>query len=228
MPQRSAYSTSFFLLVALCGSLAGAQAYRVEPLKESPPKVVSEPVRTAVSPEALRVSGPKDAPFLDVWPAKDLETVEAVPRLGVDFGLLREGALLAVLRFHVEGKTFRGRSFQKGTYTIRKLTMPEDGDHVGVSETRDFVLLCPAQDDAKPEPVPAEALIPLSGKVSRSKHPATLYLVKMFDEPEGLPRAVHDADRDYWILDLSVRNRAKGGKPVRFGLVVVGEADELY
>ncbi|HLU48778.1 MAG TPA: hypothetical protein VK116_11870, partial [Planctomycetota bacterium] len=102
-----------------------------------------------------------------------------------------------------------------GIYTLRKLTQPEDGDHLGVSETRDFVVLCPAKSDKTPDPLTERQAVKLSTEVSGSKHPAILYLVKPFDEPKGLPRVYEDEDLGFWIVDVLLPEAPNEGAAAR-------------
>ena len=207
---------------------AGESAYRTEALKEAPPAAVSERVRKVIATQGLRVLGPKGKPFVDVWLRNSVTTKADENRLGIDFGSLREGTLVGAVRVHGKSEDFRGNGFRKGVYTLRYGIQPEDGDHQGTAETRDFLLLCPVDLDVKPDPMPTEEVIKLSVKVSRRKHPCVLYLVKMFDKPEKLPRLVHQEELEYWVLDFQVPVEGKSGKTaVRLGLVLVGLAAEF-
>ena len=208
--------------------LAGESTYRSEALKKAPPAEISGSVRKVIAAHGLRVLGPKGKPFVDVWLRKSVSTKADENTLGIDFGSLRDGTLLGVIRFHAKSDDFRGNRFRPGLYTFRYANRPEDGDHQGTSETRDFVLLCPVDLDVKPDPMPTEEVIKLSVKVSRRKHPSILYLVKMFDKPEKLPRLVNQEELEYWVLDFQVPVEGKSGKTaVRMGLVLVGLAPEF-
>lgn len=225
---------AFSVAAGLSAGLAGAPlrasdpAYRSDGLKEAPPAEVSESVRKVVAAQGLRVLGPKGKPFVDVWLRKSVPIKADENTLGIDFGSLKDGSLLGVLRFHEKSEDFRDSRVRAGVYTFRYAISPEDGDHQGVADTRDFVLLCPVDLDVKPDPMSTEEVVKLSVKVSRRKHPSTLYLVKMFDKPEKLPRLVHQEDLEYWVLDFQVPVEGKSAKTaVRMGLVLVGLAPEF-
>lgn len=244
--RRSPVATGVALAFAasfLPSSAARSADYRLEKLDEAAPKSVAEAVQKTLSATGLRVFGTDGKPFVDVWFREKLPVVDARPVLGVDFGRVQEGSLVGVVQYHTEGQDFRGNAIVPGVYTLRKITQPEDGDHLGVSETRDFLLACPAKDDKDPAALTPKATIKLSTAVSGSKHPSVLYLVKRFDPPKDLPRLVHDEDFDYWLLDveLPAESASKAAdadgeteepaksdeKPVRFGLVAVGKAVEF-
>jgi len=221
---------------ALSGESRGGRAalsdetYRAVPLDQKPPAEVSEKIRAELRPQAVRVEE-GDEPFADVWLRKDVPTREPVPTLGVDYGQLPEGSLLGVVRFHGRTKDFRGNRFPAGVYTFRSALQPQDGDHLGVSETRDFVLLAPVSEDRETAPIPHKELNQLSAKVTGTKHPSVLYLTKVFGKAEKLPKVVEDRGRELWILDCEIP--AKGGgegekKAVRLGIVLVGRAPETF
>ena len=57
---------------------------------------------------------------------------------------------------------------QTGRYTLRYELIPEDGDHLGVSENRDFLLMIPASADQDPDAViKFTDLVNLSRKATR-------------------------------------------------------------
>lgn len=216
-----------FLAAAPAFGSPEANGYRSEKLKEAPPPEVSEKVRKLLEAHALRLRDPKGKPFIDIWLRKSVPTKKDENVLGIDFGSLPEGTLLGVMRFHGRADDFRGDRFRAGLYTFRYAVQPEDGDHQGVSEARDFILLCPAKLDVKPDPIPTDDVVKLSVKVSGRKHPSVLYLTRMFDKPEKLPRFFEQPDKEYWIFDCEIPGEGKGKKPVRLGLVLVGLAAEF-
>lgn len=205
---------------------ADGKGYRHKPLKEPPPKLVSKKVRELLPPGGIRIVDPKGKPLVDLWLRKNLATRKGKSRLGVNFGQIPVGTLLGVARFPEKSRDFRGNSFPAGTYTFRYMIQPEDGDHLGVSETRDYLLLCRVKEDKKPDPMKPDDLVKLSMKVSRKKHPSVLYLMKMFEKAKKLPRLVEEKDLEYWIFDCEVPHKKKGKKPLRLGVVLVGEAEE--
>ena len=231
MPQRrSALNLCFLFLLAWLTALLGAAQARADGYKtatsaKEPPETVAKEMRGSLQKKRVRVVAPDEKSHIDLWLNKKLATKKVPAKLGADFGQVPDGSLLGVAQFHAKTRDFRGRSFAAGVYTLRKITLPEDGDHLGVSETLDFVLLCRVEDDTKPQALAAKDVVELSAKVSRRKHPSILYLIRMTEKEEKLPRMVEDEDREYWILDVEVPT-AEEGKPVRLGLIVEGEAEE--
>ena len=217
--------------VAWCSVLAlsvsaVAAGYRAEPLKEAAPKDVAKNVRDILDTRGLRILDPKGKAWVDIWLRKNVKTQKDEGLNGVQYGMLPEGSVLGVIRYHMKGADFRGHKFPAGVYTFRTGLQPEDGEHLGASDTRDFVLLCPSKGDVKLDPMTTDAVVKESVKVSGAKHPSILYVTKLFDKPEGLPRLIEDEDYEYWILDCQIADAADAKKSVRLGLVLVGRAEE--
>lgn len=201
--------------------LAPAADFAVEPLKEGAPSEAAEAIRKEMPAVGHRVlRGGK--PFVDFWVRAAVETGDAAKGLGILYPTLRQGGLVGVARFHGGGSDFKAQRFPAGVYTMRFAIQPEDGDHQGVTESRDFLLLCQAAADPSPEPIAdLKELNKLSAKVNGKKHPAVLYLVS--GQGGTLPRVVHDetAERSVFEVEASV-----GGKPQRLCIVIVGKAAE--
>jgi hypothetical protein len=200
--------------------LAAREEFSVDALKEAAPAEVSEPIRKELAPAASRIlRGGK--PFVDFWFRNALPAGEARTGLGILYGSLKPAGLVGVARFHGGGSDFKGQKFPTGVYTMRYGVQPEDGDHQGVSESRDFLLLCPAASDASPDVLDPKELNKLSAKVNGKKHPAVLYLVG--GDGGTLPRVTRDAAADRTIFEAEV---PAGGKPQRLSIVIVGKAAE--
>jgi hypothetical protein len=221
-------ASPFCLLLAaaaLGGAGAAETAYKLEALKEAAPAEAGDKTREALGAEGIRVLDPKGKPFVDFWLRKSVPTREpGEDEPGVKFGQLAEGTLLGVARFHRAGSDYKANDFPAGIYTMRNGIQPRDGDHLGVSETRDFILLSPVKADTGLDPVPGKDLVKLSTQASGISHPAVLYLVKAADDAKP-PRVLHDEDNERWIVECEVATTGKE-KALRLGLVIVGKGAE--
>lgn len=206
--------------------VTGAEKYTSENLKEAPPKNVTKNVLEVVQQTGLRVLDGKGKPMVDVWLRKSLPTQEDKGEPGVDYGTVPEGSVLGLIRYHGKGADFRGNKFRPGVYLLRSALQPEDGEHQGTAPNRDFILLCPSKGPISLDRLPYKETVKVSTEVSKKKHPAILYLVKLFSEPEGLPKLIHDEDYEYWVLDCQIPDAKKGNEPVRLSIVLVGKAEE--
>jgi hypothetical protein len=106
--------------------------------------------------------------------------------LSVEYGALASSAFVGVVHFPAPWIDYRETEVPAGTYTMRYWVQPADGDHMGVSQYRDFVMLCPAAEDADPDTVyEQEPLMALSEKASGKTHPAVIALFPIAEEPAG-------------------------------------------
>lgn len=132
--------------------------------------------------------------------------------LAVEFGALASSALVGVVRFPQAWIDYRDTELPPGVYTMRYWVQPADGDHMGVSQYRDFLLLSPVADDADADAdFEQEPLLELSQKASGRVHPAVIALFPVYEEPAGgaalvrndldqLMLAVEGADRTYGFV----------------------------
>jgi hypothetical protein len=213
------------VLAASATLAAGAEkGYKLEPLKEAAPADVGEKLREVLAADGIRVADAEGKPFVDVWLRKSVPTGEPSDEQGVKFNQLAEGTFLGVARFHRAGSDYKANDFPAGVYTVRNGLQPRDGDHLGVSESRDFVLLSPVKADQGLDPIAAKELVKLSTQVSGISHPTVLYLIKVVGDAKP-PRVFHDEENERWVIDLEAPASGKE-KTLRFGLVIVGKGAE--
>jgi hypothetical protein len=155
----------------------------------------------------------------EIWLAKQLAVKEGFePSLTVLYPL-EVGALVGALKFPQKGADFRGQDIKRGVYTLRYANQPEDGNHVGTFETRDFLVMIPAADDSDPAPIAQEELFEKSAQSAGSTHPAIMPLLK--PEEGKAPSVRHIEENEWWALRLP----GNGGKqPLE--VIVVGKAAE--
>jgi hypothetical protein len=197
-----------------------AAEFAVEPLQEGAPSEAAEAIRKELAPGGTRVTrGGK--PFVDFWFRTAVPTADPAKGLGILYPTLKPGGLVGVVRFHGGASDFKAQKFPAGVYTLRYAVQPEDGDHQGTAESRDFLLLCQAAVDLAPDPIESKELNKMSAKVNGKKHPAVLYLVS--GQGGKLPRVLHDETADRAVFEAEA---PAGGKPLRFSIVIVGKAAE--
>lgn len=224
MKVSSSWSRVLFACAAivLLSATAGAQSYKIESSSTPPPQELAAPIRDALSPDALQVTGPS-GPLCDIWLTKTVAAA-ATPdtSLGVNFGQVPLGALAGAVKFDAAGADYRGQPIKPGVYTLRFMLEPVDGNHQGVSPYRDFFLAVPAALDTATADIPGTNLIALSKKASGTGHASVWSLVPADNAPVTLPAIAHQEDGDLWVVYF----QAALAKPTKMGLVVVGKAQE--
>lgn len=214
MVQRTIASAAViaFTLVAFPAFAAGAKLQATG----APPAPIAPAVKSllAETGAAVAVDG-KTA--VEVWIRREPERREgAAPKLGVAFGTIAEGSLIGAAHFPGGFKDYMGNAVPAGTYTLRYAVQPADGNHMGVSIHRDFLVLVRAADDADPKALAYADLLAASRKATGHGHPAVLSVF-----PPGKDAAVPSIVANE--LDQPMLVVAAGG--VRLGLVFEGQGE---
>jgi len=226
--SRGLFFAFFFALSFCLTDYVSAQGYKAEALSEAPPTELAGPVREALSPTAIRVSGPGGV-LCDIWLRKAVAGKgNAAQSLGVLYPQLAEGTLVAAIRFPNGVKDYCKRPIKAGVYTLRYLLLPEDGNHMGVAPQRDFVLASPAEVDGDSATVGIDRTIDLSRKATGSDHPSVWSLGPPEEHPKSLPSVFHLQDGDLWFVEFGLPLQGGSGDValVPMALIVVGSAPE--
>src|SRR5688572_26339551 len=169
-PMRlSAVFAALFLLLATHQTLA--QEHRVQPLDEAPPAdAISADIAKVLNPKGVRIVRGEDRAVVDLWLAKEWNVKSDFKASASVLYPFEVGTLIGVARFKNRGNDFRDQEIPAGVYTIRYAQQPVDGNHVGTSDTRDFLVLLPAGEDQSVAPMAEMAMIELSPKVTGGTH----------------------------------------------------------
>lgn len=194
------------LATSAIAALLVALAPSVSPLTEKAPAELSAGVASRLTPAAKIVAG--DA-TLDIWLVEKLES-----RGGPGWSGVESGALAGAMRVSGSFKEIRGKAVKPGVYTLRYGQQPQNGDHLGISPFREFLLISPAAIDKDPRVLGFDGVVALSKEVVGTAHPASLSL----DPPEDAPGTVlstyqNEAGHDGVVLQVGA---------MKFGLIVSG------
>lgn len=186
-------------------ALALAFAPSVSPLTEKPPAELAAGVAARLAPAAKVVTG--DA-TLEIW------LVQAIDGASQGWGGVDSGTLVGAMRVTGTFKEIRGKVVRPGVYTLRYGQQPQNGDHLGISPFREFLLLSPAAIDTDAKVLGFDGVVALSKDVIGTAHPASLSL----DPPEDAPGAVRSTYKNESGHDGVVLQAGT----VKFGLIVSG------
>jgi len=204
------------VFVVIAGGPAYGQQLSGAAHEESAPGSIAEPIRALLGPGGVRVT-PGNL-TLDFWWVTSLPVKAGgeVTWLGV-----AEGTVVGAVRLSGEYRDVRGKAIRPGVYTLRYGIQPANGDHLGVSTYRDFLLLSPVADDLDPAPTGHDGTVAISKDTIGGAHPATWAL----DPPvtTDAPLSVGKNDMDLTYMTFEVPTSA--GTPLRFGLVLIGRID---
>jgi hypothetical protein len=219
-----------FLAVCVLGlcSFASAADLTVEAVDQAPPEALAADVAKTLAPGSLKVVDGKKVVceiwLASRWPAK--AGFKATEEVLYPFEV---GELIGAIRFTRKTTDFRNQEIAAGVYTLRYGQQPVDGNHVGTSPTRDFLLLSPAAEDKSPARVDKDKLFKTSKDAAKSTHPAimTVLPVPADADPATTPSLVHDEGKEMWSA-LVKGTEAAGEKtaPRLLNLVIVGHGGE--
>ncbi len=182
------------------------------------PEELSEAVQGVLNPEGYRVKRGEEE-VADFWLRSELP-LEGLSEgvFGIELGAVTSSGLVGAVRFHDRWIDYRETELDAGVYTLRYWIQPADGDHMGVSEYRDFLLVCPPGIDTDPEQLyEQQELLELSQEASQRVHPAVVAIFPIWDDIEG-PFAMVLNEIEQWTLVVPVGDRT-------VGLVVEGYGD---
>jgi len=215
----------FAVLVLIFLGLTGVRAapsYKVETVGACADSRVSEGVRNALQPQGIRVVGDSGA-FCELWLRKVLP--QQGGSSGTSYSTLTTGTFVGVIIYRANAGDYRGQAVKTGAYTLRYQTIPQDGNHLGVSPSPDFLLLAPAAADKNPDSViEYQELIKLSKQASGTNHPNPLYLTL---PTSGGAAAFREAEEGRWALEAKTKAQPAGGSETDFPLaiVLIGKAE---
>ena len=188
-------------------ALALAFAPSATPLTDKPPADLAAGIASRLAPAAKITVG---AATLDIWLVQKLERTADGP----GWSNVESGTLVGAVRVAGDFKEIRGKVVKPGVYTLRYGLQPQNGDHLGISMFRDFLLLSPAATDKDPKVLGFDGVVALSKDVIGTAHPASLSL----DPPEDAPGAAlsaykNELGHDGVVLQIGA---------LKFGLIVSG------
>ena len=187
-------------------ALLVAVAATVTPLKDKPPAELAAGVSARLTPAARVAVG---AATLDIWVVDKLESSGGPGWSGVD-----SGTLVGALKVGGEFKEIRGKAVKPGVYTLRYGLQPQNGDHLGISTFREFLLISPAALDLDPKVLGFDGVVALSKEVIGTAHPASLSIDPPEDAP-GAPLSTYKNEHGHDGVVLQIGS-------LKFGLIVSG------
>ncbi|HYT67576.1 MAG TPA: hypothetical protein VEL51_14200 [Vicinamibacterales bacterium] len=178
------------------------------------PAEIASGVSALLSPGGVRVS--VNANTLTFWWVKEL----GIKSAAAGWADLAEGSLVGAVKIEKDFRDIRGRVIKPGTYTLRYGIQPANGDHLGVSPFREFLLLSPAAADTDPAPRGHKGTVEISKETIGGSHPA----VWSIDPPVASEAtlSVHTTELGHKAIVMEVP--VQGGV-MRFGLVLVGKIE---
>ncbi len=194
--------------------------YKVESIGALAEESVPAAMRELLDAKGLRILNEKGSPLCEIWFRREIPTtVQTVD--GAFFGQIKEGTFVGVIHWIENGADFRGQGIKAGYYSLRYGLILQDGNHLGVSPARDFLLACKLSDEKDPKTaVTFDELMKLSRAAAGTGHPSTWVLIEVYSD-EGLPKMTK-SEHEHILLETPL-NTDKGR--ILIGLTLVGRAE---
>jgi hypothetical protein len=183
------------------------------------PAQLAPAVAAQLTPGGVRVAVGANA--LTFWFVKQLPaSTEAAAGKVASWADVKDGTLVGAVKIDKDFRDIRGRVVKAGTFTVRYGIQPANGDHLGVSPYRDFLLLSPAGVDPDPAPRPHEGLVEISKEAIGGSQPAVLSI----DPPVTTAALLSVSTTELGHKAITLAVPAAGGA-LRFGLVLIGKIE---
>ena len=210
-------------LIALISLSASAQGGKVEAIGAFADQGASESIRSSLEAKGYRVTAGDGSVVCEIWLRSAVPTQPKKDVSGAIYSEIGDSALIAVVSLPKGGNDYRGQGIKSGIYTLRYAVHPTDGNHMGISPYRDFLLLVPAASDPDVNAKFSFAeLSKMSAKSAGTNHPTPFSLVS----PEGAksPPSVSENEHGHLVFATKVKTQAGGEMPIAF--IVKGIAEQ--
>ena len=202
--MRRLFLAAAFLFFGTIGALA--QTPIVTKHEDAPPEQLEDVIDAVVAVGGEQVAvGSKT---LEFWWVKSLPL--RADSGEISWASVEEGTLVGVVDLSAPYPDVRGTTMKAGVYTLRYGIQPADGNHIGVSEHREFLLLSPAEMDSTAAARSHDAAVTIA-KLSTGAHPPSWSL-----DPPIASEA-----------PLSIRDNGSGMKAVVFSVPVSRDGNDV-
>ncbi len=209
----------FLLVTWTARSITAVQGVEAQPHTEPVPPGIAAPVSAALAAGGVRAA--VGGVTLDFWWVKSMEVGATPPA----WASVEEGTLVGAVRLDGDFRDIRGRIIKAGVYTLRYGVQPDNGDHLGTSPFRDFLLLVPAALDTA---VPARGhddTVDLSKRTIGGSHPAVWSIDPPVTSEPVLSRHTTELGHSALIVEIPCAQDGTPAGPLRFGIVLIGRIE---
>jgi hypothetical protein len=214
---------SIVFLSLLIPVLVSAQGGKLEQVGAFSDPSASESVKGVLEDRGFRVVLADGTPFCDIWLRKSLPLRSKADVPGAIYTEVPESAFIGVISFPKQTTDFRGQAVRAGAYSLRYSLHPTDGNHMGISPIRDFLLLVPvAADNDVNAQIKFEDLMKLSAKTGGANHPAPLSLVSS----EGISSVPGVSQNDHGHIVFAAKIKTATGAEMPLAFIVKGIAEQ--
>lgn len=199
-----------------------ASGDKIEPTGAFTDAAASDTVKKSLEEKGYKITLGDGSPLCEIWFRKAIPVAAKKDISGAFYTEIVDSAVIAVINFPKNYSDFRGQDVKAGAYTLRYSLHPTDGNHMGISPYRDFLLLTPVAIDQNVDATyPFTDLTKMSAKSLGGNHPAMMSLV-LAEGAEASPK-LSENEQAHLILTLKVKTSAGNDFPIAF--VVNGKVE---
>jgi hypothetical protein len=218
---RKLLLVSLLSIACIAAMPALAAGPKVEPTGSLGDSAASDALKKSLDAKGWRISL-DDGAYCDVWLSNSVVPGKT-DQSGAVYTSLGESALIGVITFAKATTDFRGQSVKPGSYTLRYAVHPADGNHMGISPIRDFLVMLPVAMDPNPDAkFKFEELTKMSTKVTGTNHPGVLSLVQI-DKAPATPAVAAD-ESNHIVFSASAKSQS--GAVIPISIVIKGHAEQ--
>jgi hypothetical protein len=185
-----------------------------------PPEAIAEPLRNLLFTESADVR--RGESLVRFWGVRALPVTGNTP----EWSNVPPGTLVGAMQLEAPLPDIRGFPIPPGVYTLRFALQPQDGDHMGVSPYRQFLVVAPAAEDRTPEPLGHDGAVGLGKKTQGRSHPAVLSIAPPVVTGATGPQVVKTEDgHTAVVLGVDCTRDGTSVGPLTFGVVLVGRIE---
>lgn len=216
---------TFLSAVLVAVAASPSFALEVSRHKEPLPNDLAAPIASLLTAgDGARVTLDKST-ILEFWWVKGLPLKSGAK--AASWADVDEGTLVGAIRVSADFRDIRGRVVKPGTYTLRYGIQPQNGDHLGTSPFREFLLLSPAALDKEPPPLGHEGTVDISKRTIGGSHPAVLSIDPPVADAKLALFSLHktELNHDAVIFEVPVARDGSTAGTLKFGVVLVGRIE---
>jgi hypothetical protein len=177
------------------------------------PGELAPSITSTLSGDGVKVAA--GAATLEFWWVSALGTTGSGPAA---WNQVPEGAIVGALRVTGAFKEIRGKVVKPGVYTLRYALQPQNGDHLGASPFREYLLLSPAAADTDPTALGFDGTVASSKQTIGTSHPAALSI----DPPVSASPVLAAYTNEIDLKGVTFEVKTSAGGTLKFGLILVG------
>jgi hypothetical protein len=210
-------------ILALSVAAIAQGTYKIQATQGPPGGDVPQSIQSSLQPQGESLLDGSGKVLCGVWLRKDLAAAASPDTAAnVLYGKIAQGSLVGVIHFPEATKDFRGQAVREGYYTLRYELVPQDGNHMGVSQYRDFLLLVPAAKDTDGDKaVTFTDAVKLSRDSTDTGHPGVMVMDSVSDTEKTFPAVFQDYSQN-WALQMEAQ-LGSGGPKLQLAIVLVGQ-----